>query len=99
MSRDGFDLAAEMRRSETERLGVRGMEATDLATLRAYLRKMGPQKRVREVYTDGCSLSDPAVDRIWNVLGRMPTAAEFRELAKILREAAANCEKRAKRKR
>ncbi len=93
MKSDGFDLAAQWRRS-----GIDHMTAAELVTLRAYLAAKKPAKRIRELFPSGDSIIEPPIDAAWNALGRRPTAAEYRALAALCQEAASYCEREARRK-
>ncbi len=89
-ARDGFDLADQMRRS-----GVEWMSPAEVETLRAYLAAMTPQKRIRAIFTDGAAVIEGPIDEAWGILGRRPTAEEYKELAAVCRSAVRYCEREA----
>lgn len=73
--------------------GITHFTRDELAILREHLKTLSPRDRVRTVYPYGDHLAEPAIDVVWERLGRKPTADEYLALAELFREAAAKCEK------
>jgi hypothetical protein len=91
MASDPNDIAETIRRS-----GIDNASTADLAILRAHFARVDPAERVRLCIYHGDSLAETAVDRVWSILDRRPTRAEYTEIAALFREAMAYCEKEAK---
>ena len=85
-----FGLADQLRRC-----GPDDLAPSELVTLRAWMSTLEDEARVRVVFPSGDSIIEGPIDRLWDTLGRQPTAGEYRALAKIGRETAVYCEEAA----
>lgn len=72
--------------------GITYFTRDELALMREHLKTLTPRERVRATYPHGDHLAEPAIDNVWERLGRKPTAEEYRALAELFREAAAKCD-------
>lgn len=72
--------------------GITHFTRDELALMREHLETLSPRERVREIYPHGDRLAEPAIDDVWERLGRKPTADEYRALAELFKEAAAKCD-------
>ena len=91
MASDPEEIAEEVRRG-----GVQHASFAALAVLRAHFKRIRPAERVRLCRTRGDGLAEKEIDRIWEILDRRPTRAEYMEIAALFREAVTYCEKRAR---
>jgi 16S rRNA U1498 N3-methylase RsmE len=81
-------------RSQSE--GIEWFSASELAILREHLESLSPDERIRECYHLGATqIIESEVDHVWTRLDHEPTPDEYRALAKLLREAATKCERKA----
>lgn len=97
MSAKQYDTLAFPRSlaDQARRSGVGHMSPTERSALRAYLATLDAKERIREAYGTAGRASDEATDEVWEVLGREPTASEYRAMAEVMREAAEGLEKEA----
>ena len=77
------------------RSGIEHFTRDELALMREHLETLAPRDRVRAVFPFGESLAEPAIDGLWERIGRQPTADEYRALAELFMEAALECENNA----
>lgn len=81
-------------RSQTK--GIEWFSPSELAILREHLESLSPEERIRECYHSGAArIVESEVDHVWTRLDHEPTPDEYRALAVLLREAAAECEDKA----
>ncbi len=90
----GEDIAEVARRS-----GIDNVSDDDRRTMRSWLARLRPARRIVEAFGHGDRAAERVIDEVWGILGRRPTSAEYSALAAMFREAAEKCEADAKQKR
>ncbi len=91
MAGDPEEIAEVVRRC-----GIHNAGDVALTALRAHFKRIRPAERVRLCRTWGDGLAEAEIDRIWEILDRRPTRAEYLEITALFREAVTYCEKRAR---
>ena len=88
---EALELAAAGPADTLRCSGVDNLSQSELVTLRAWMSTLDDNARVRVVFPHGDSIIERPIDKLWEALGRRPTAGEYHALAKLCQEMKAYC--------